>query len=525
MVVQGAIEAGSYIYLPHTLHTLEDASNRLAHNLLRLGIGPGVRTVLMVTPGFDFFALTFALFKTGAIPILIDPGMGVKSLKTCIAEAEPTAFIGIPKAHLARMILGWGKKTIRIRVVAGFWLPGFGIPLKSFRRDIDAPFVPVHAEPDDMAAILFTSGSTGPPKGAVYTHGIFEAQIESLRQDYGVKPGELDLATFPLFALFGPALGMAAVIPDMDATRPAQADPRGIIDAITTFKTTNMFASPALIERVGRFGEANDVRLPTLKRVVSSGAPATPASLARFATMLESDAQILPSYGATEALPVAFISHHEQIRETARLTAEGAGVCVGRPVRGIEVSIMKITDAAVPEYTADWRQPSGEAGEIVVCGPVVTPMYYNRPESTVLAKMWDAEGRLYHRMGDIGYLDAEGKLWMCGRKSHRVETSEGILFSVACERVFNEHPAVQRTALVGVLRAGETVPVLCVEKRRDARMDNETVREELLEIGAANPRTKAIRTILFHPAFPVDIRHNAKIFREKLAEWATERLP
>ena len=524
VVVQHA--AGRQLaYEECSLRTLDAESSRIAQGLTAVGITKGVRTVLMVTPSVDFFALTFALFKTGAIPVLIDPGMGLRNLKTCISEAQPEAFIGIPKAHVARLALGWGRDSLRILVTAGKRLFWGGHTLSGLRKISSEPFKVAPATPEDCAAILFTSGSTGVPKGAVYTHGIFDAQIDALRQDYGVAPGERDLATFPLFALFGPALGMAAIVPDMDATRPAKADPRRIVAAIQQYEATNMFASPALIEVVGRYGAEAGIHLPSLKRVVSSGAPADPASLERFGRMLEPEARILPSYGATEALPVAFIGHREQIDDTAEATHAGAGVCVGRPVRRAEVSIMRITAEAVPEYTDQWRLPEGEAGEIVVTGPMVTAEYYNRPESTALAKMRDAEGRIHHRMGDIGYLDRQGRLWMCGRKAHRVETGEETLFSVACERVFNVHPAVWRTALVAVSRDGGTLPVLCVEKYKDARLDDDALRKELLEMGQSNPKTKAIREILFHPGFPVDIRHNAKIFREKLASWASERIP
>jgi olefin beta-lactone synthetase len=523
VVVQRA-GSGGLEYEEYTAQQLNAASDRMAQGLEAAGIRLGMRVVLMVKPSLEFFALTFALFKVGAVPVLIDPGIGLGNLKTCIGEAAPVAFVGIPKAHVARLVLGWGKPTLRIWVTVGRKWGWGGHTLSGLCPSEGKPYVVAEVDADDQAAILFTSGSTGIPKGAVYTHRMFNAQIDALRNDYGVVPGERDLATFPLFALFGPALGMAAVIPDMDATCPAKADPRRIIGAVKEYECTNMFASPALIEVVGRFGAKEDIQLPTLKRVVSSGAPADPESLERFAGMLEDDARILPSYGATESLPVAFISHTEQIEDTAEATTQGAGVCVGRCVAEAEVSIMKVTDDAVPTYSDDWKLPAGEPGEIVVAGPMVSPAYYNRDESTALAKMHDADGTLYHRIGDIGYFDEEGRLWMCGRKAHRVDTPEETLFSVACERIFNVHRAVRRTALVGVSLQGVTVPALCVEIEKGAKIEEDTLRRELLAIGQGNPRSASIQRVLFHPAFPVDIRHNAKIFREKLAVWAQERV-
>jgi len=199
-------------------------------------------------------------------------------------------------------------------------------------------------------------------------------------------------------------------------------------------------------------------------------------------------------------------------------------VCVGRPVDGMHVRVIRISDDPVPLWNDDIALPPGAVGEIAVQGPVVTRSYYNRPESTVLAKIADSGGGPWHRMGDLGYLDEKGRLWFCGRKSQRVTTREQTFFTVACEGVFNAHPAVARSALVGVRREGEVLPVLCVERNVNAHIADEELRGELLALGAARPHTRAISTILFHKSFPVDIRHNAKIFREKLASWASGQL-
>src|SRR5713226_7660732 len=248
-----------------TYHQLNQECDRLAHGLETIGIGRGVRAVLMTPPSPEFFALTFALFKIGAIPAMIDPGMGLRNLRQCLVEAEPEAFIGIPKAHIARLLFGWARKSIRINVTIGrrfFW---GGYSLNQVRRLGASGFVfePALTNADDTAAILFTSGSTGPPKGAVYTHGIFAAQVELPKKTYGIRPGEIDLPTFPLFALFAPALGMTAVIPDMDFTRPGQVDPEKILTAIEDFRVTNLFGSPALIDRVGRYGAERKTKLPS----------------------------------------------------------------------------------------------------------------------------------------------------------------------------------------------------------------------------------------------------------------------
>jgi len=247
----------------------------------------------------------------------------------------------------------------------------------------------------------------------------------------------------------------------------------------------------------------------------------------RFAKLWPAGVQIFTPYGATEALQVAMIGSDEILKETRYRTDEGAGVCVGRPVSGMTVKIIRISDEPIPTWTADLELPPGEIGEIAVQARWVTRSYYNRPEATALAKIALPDGGFFHRMGDVGYCDEFGRLWFCGRKSHRVVTVAETLFTIPCEAVFNTHPDVFRTALVGVNRNGVTEPVLCVELepgvRRTRRTENR-VRRELLPTGTRFPHVQRIQTILFHPAFPVDIRHNSKIFREKLAVWAAKRV-
>jgi acyl-CoA synthetase (AMP-forming)/AMP-acid ligase II len=521
---QGRDAAGAVAYGRLSFAELEETSNRLAFALQAAGIRRGMRAALMVPPSLDFFALTFALFKAGAVPVLIDPGIGVRNLGGCLAHAQPEAFIGIAKAHAARVLLGWARGSLRINITVGSkWFWG-GPALKDLLSNTpsETAFAAVEPAPEETAAILFTSGSTGTPKGAVYTHEIFGAQVEYIRGLYGIAPGEMDLATFPLFALFGPALGMTAVVPEMDASRPARADPAILVAAIREFGISNMFGSPALVDRIGRHGE----KLPTLKRAISAGAPVAARVLERFAALLPAGAQVYTPYGATECLPVASIGSDEILGETREATGQGAGVCVGRPVPGLKAKIIRISDEPIAQWDDALELPAGEIGEIAVQAAHATRTYFNLPEATALAKIQDpAGGGFYHRMGDVGYLDARGRLWFCGRKAHRVVTPQGTRYTIPCEGVFNTHPKVFRSALVGVRRNGVMEPVLCVELEAAARGDSpEAIRAELRALGSRHALTREIQSILFHPAFPVDVRHNAKIFREKLAVWAAGEL-
>ncbi|MGE3822336.1 MAG: peptide synthase, partial [Isosphaeraceae bacterium] len=228
----------------------------------------------------------------------------------------------------------------------------------------------------------------------------------------------------------------------------------------------------------------------------------------------------------TESLPVASIGSREILGETRHATDQGAGVCVGAPVSGMRVEVIRITDEPIERWSDELRVPDGTVGEFLVQGPVVTQAYFNRPEANRLAKVQEPQGAVWHRMGDLGYRDDQGRLWFCGRKAHRVVTAEGTLYTIPVEAVFNTHDAVHRTALVGVGPAGAARPVLCVEPKRWPlrRSERRSIAAELAKIGSRYEHTMKIETFLFRKAFPVDIRHNAKIFREKLAVWAARRV-
>jgi acyl-CoA synthetase (AMP-forming)/AMP-acid ligase II len=243
--------------------------------------------------------------------------------------------------------------------------------------------------------------------------------------------------------------------------------------------------------------------------------------------MLPRGAQVFTPYGATECLPVASIGSDEILGETRQRSDQGAGVCIGRPVPGLTARIVRISDEAIAQWDEALVLPVGEIGEIAVQAAHATRTYFNLPAATALAKIQDpAQGGFYHRMGDVGYFDAQGRLWFCGRKAHRVITPQGTRYTDPCEGIFNTSPRVLRSALVGVPRNGATEAVLCVELEAAAlHASKEEIRAELRELGSRHELTRQIRTFLFHPAFPVDVRHNAKIFRDKLALWADRQLP
>lgn len=519
---------GQARYRQVTFRELDDDSNLLADGLLALGVQRGMRLALLVRPGIDFISLVFALFKAGAVTVLIDPGMGRRSLLRCLEEIQPAGFVAIPMVQAVRCLLRRRFPAARFNVTAGprwFWRGPNLADLR--RRKLRAEFQPAATAADDPAAIIFTTGSTGPPKGVLYRHGNFDQQVEELRDFYRIQPGEIDLAGFPLFGLFNCAMGVTTVVPDMDPTRPADVDPRKIVQAATDWQITQAFGSPALWNAVGRYCEVQRVQLPTLRRVLSAGAPVPPHVLRRIKNAIHPQGDVHTPYGATESLPVASISATEVLGETSLRSADGAGTCVGRHFPGIAWKVIRTTDGPLATLAEARELPPGEIGELIVSGPVVTREYVTGTESNALHKIQDGE-RLWHRLGDLGYLDDDDRFWFCGRKAHRVLTVAGPMYTIPCEAIFNQHRRVYRSALVGVGTPGEQTPVIVVETWPEHRVasaaDEATFVGELLQLAASHPLTQSIRQVLLHPSLPVDIRHNAKIFREQLAVWAAEVL-
>jgi acyl-CoA synthetase (AMP-forming)/AMP-acid ligase II len=504
---------------------LDAEVDQLTRGLISLGVRPGQRMVLMVRPSIEFIALVFAVFRTGAICVLIDPGMGRGSLLKCLDETDPDGFIAIPLVHLIRSLMPWRYRRARLNVSVGSrnlpWLESLdGLLQRGSMADSAALPQTLATDP---AAIIFTSGSTGPPKGVVFEHGMFNAQVDLIRSFYGIAPGETDLPGFPLFALFNLAMQVTTVIPEMDPARPAAVDPLRILEGLSTQRATQAYGSPAMWNRTGRHCEQFGIRIERLNRVLSAGAPVPLHVIRRITAMLRPDADIHTPYGATECLPVASIGGREILAETAPQSASGRGTCVGRVFAGVEVRIIRATDAVIPNICQAEQLPPGEIGEIIVRSPAATREYFRRPEATAAAKISDGE-TFWHRMGDVGFLDEQQRLWFCGRRAHIVHTAAGPMYSVCCEAIFDQHPQIYRSALIGLGPVGDERPLIVVEPEGGQFPDTPAAANrltaELLAIAAANPLTASIQRVLFHRSFPVDTRHNVKINREQLRIWA-----
>jgi len=497
---------GRRLWSQLTFRELQDETNATARGLQAAGVREGDRVILLVKPSFEFFSLIFGLWKLGAVPILIDPGMGLSGFLACVAQIRPRVCIGIPTAMILSKVKASAFKSVELRITVGpstwFW-GGETLPMIKDPGDFET----LDRSPEELAGVLFTSGSTGPAKGVRYSHGMFDAQAVRIAKMYGIEAGQVDVPCFLPFAMFSCVMGMTVVLPDMDFAKPATAQPEALVEAVLAHGADQLVGSPAVMKRLAAHG----VPMPSLKRVLTFGAPIPRPLHEAFRELLSEGVEVHTPYGATESLPVATTSSSQILADTGERTASGEGTCVGSLAPDTTVRVIGITDEAIEAWSEDLVVPVGQVGEICVKGPHVSREYVGRPEATKASKIPDGEG-LWHRMGDLGFFDGQGRLWFCGRKSHRVTCSDGeVLFPVPLEGVFNEVDGVVRSAVVEVSGA----PVLVVEGKADEA--------KLLEVAKANPVTRRVERVLFHPGFPVDRRHNAKIHRLELRDWARGR--
>jgi acyl-CoA synthetase (AMP-forming)/AMP-acid ligase II len=519
--------ASGALYDTITFAELDADVTQIANGLAVWGVPMGARLALLVKPSIEFVTLVFALLRAGMVIVLVDPGLGRRNLIRSLAEAEPEGFVAISIAQAARLLLRHKFPRAHWNVTVGRrWMWG-GKTLDQLRVDVINPKSEIRnpksftTHANDPAAIVFTSGSTGPPKGVLYTQRMFNTQVQEIQSAYGIEPGGIDLACFPLFALFNSAMGVTTVLPEMDFSRPALADPKKLLMAANDWQVSQAFASPAVWRVLGEHCARTGERIASLRKVFSCGAPVPTNVLRNTLACVGDGAKMHTPYGATECLPVSTIEAAEILNETAARTDQGAGVCVGRKFESINWRVIRISDEPVTTMDDAEELAAGEIGELIVRGPQVSREYVTRKQSNAQSKIIDPND-FWHRTGDIGYFDELGRFWYCGRKSQRVETRGGALFTECVEGVCNTHPAVRRSALVGVGQRGEQSPVLVVERATGAGA--ESWYQELLKLLNSNPTTREIRHVLPHPSLPVDIRHNAKINRELLASWAETQL-
>ena len=513
---------GKVVHARCSFRRLDQESDAAARIFHAEGIAEGTRALLAVRPGHDLIVAMFGLLKLGAVPIAIDPGMGWPAFLRCVRHTEPEALVGVRAANwLSRAPLP-AFRSLRTRIDVGTakWRR-----LRSQCTSSD-PRPLAELPPEAPAAILFTSGSTGAPKGVDYTHGMFDAQIDLIRRTYAVQPGEIDMPMLPLFALFNPALRVTTVTPLLDPSRPAAADPAPIVAALLAEKVTMSFGSPAIWGRLADHCERRGLGLPSLRRVLIAGAPVPDGLLAQLGRIAP-QAQVHTPYGATECLPVSTIGSGELRAKHAEAARRGFGTCVGRAVDGVTIRVIREVEGPIRTLADATACAPGEVGEIIATGPSVTRAYHRLPAATAAAKIAEG-GVVWHRMGDLGTLDADGLLRFLGRRAEKVRAAGGDLPTEAVEPAFRTHPDVARCALIGLGVKAPFVPALVVEPRAGRFPADAGERERFIAALRAcargNAAAERVETFLFQAKLPVDVRHNAKIHRLRLAQEWTARL-
>jgi acyl-CoA synthetase (AMP-forming)/AMP-acid ligase II len=499
-----------------TFRELEDITERMAAEFRASGIDKGARVVVLLRPDLDFLPALFALLRLGAIPMLIDPGMRLRDVLACVAQARPMAMVATPCAYLMSLFFPrvFGPNSLKLVLSKG------RIRRRRVKPEDPRPPESQPVEASDPAAIVFTSGSTGVPKGVELTHGNLEWQKNAIRSAFDVRDDEVDLIVFPSFAAFTIAWGITGVIAPMSFSRPAEACGAKLAGAVRRFGVTRCSGSPAVFERLFEHCRKERLELRTLRRILMTGAP-VPERIIRLARIsLPPEARIDTPYGATEALPVASIADDELFADGFEGTRAGRGACVGRPVGDVEIRIVRLREGPIDCFADAEVLGPGEIGEVVVRGPGVMRSYFGSAGLNALATIPCREGA-WHRMGDCGWLDALGRLWFCGRRDHRFVWRGAEIFPVMWEGYYNRHPDVVRTALVAVRDGrGFPWPVLVVEPRSE-RLSEPARARLAAELRSLGP---AVRDIVFSRHIPVDVRHNIKIDRIALGRVTERRL-
>ena len=531
-----------------TWRLLSRRVREIAAGLVSIGVRPGDRVSLLVPPSADLTAVLYACVRIGAIVVVADAGLGLRGLTRAVRGARPDHVIGAAPGLMAARALGWpGQKiaTARFPTAVARTL-GVQHTLADLiaRGSAAGAQLPQEPAPGDTAAVLFTSGSTGPAKGVVYTHDQLSKVSYALFAQYGVGRGTGLVAGFAPFALLGPALGARSVTPDMDVTAPKTLTATAVAAAVAAIDATVVFLSPAALANVVATADtltrADHAALAGVQSFLSAGAPVSEPLLAAAARLMPEATAHTP-YGMTEGLLMADITL-EGIRaatteppapadggvaagSASTLTPVSAGapggVCVGRATATTRIRISALDGQGVA--TGELSEKPHVTGEIIVSAPHVKDHYDRLWSTDRLSKLGALTGERWHRTGDVGHLDAEARLWVEGRMQHIIVTAAGVVTPVGPEQRIEGVPAVSRAAVVGVGPLGTQHLVAVVETVQPARRVGlaQAGLAAAVRASVADAGGPTIAAVLVVPRLPTDIRHNSKIDRSRLSRWAT----
>ena len=503
----------------------------VACGLVSHGVRPGDRVSVLITPGADLTVVLYACLRIGAVAVIADAGLGVDGLTRAVVGSHPDWIVGIPKALVGARALGWPGRRISVDQLPTVDRRALGVDTSIAQlaaegarmRELGAPLDAPHPAPDADAAVLFTSGSTGPAKGAVYTHAQLGAMFAAVGDTLQLDPSRGLVAGFAPFALLGPALGAPSAVPDMDVTRPGELTAQALADAVDALGAPAVFTAPAALRHSrGTAGELDETGRAALARVpsfFSAGAP-IPAHLLRELRTVMPAAHALTPYGMTECLAVTAID-----LEGIDAAGEGSGVCVGTPVQRVEVALAVLDGEGAT--TGEITTAADVTGEILVRAPHVRDRYLMLWGTTRTSMRFPG----WHATGDVGHLDAAGRLWVEGRTAHVLATAEGLFTPVQVEEAAESVPTVRRAGAAAVGPRGTQQVVVVLETEDDHRPGKATTPrpappalQEAVRRAVRQRAGAGVVAVFTTRSLPTDIRHNSKIDRAALSRWSEQTL-
>lgn len=528
-VIEPHRKSGAWTLKRFTYAQLSDDTQRVISGLRAHGIQEETRTVYMAPPSYQACVVSAALSAVGATQLMIDPSVGYLNVAERLSKIEPEAFVGIPLSLAGRFLFGWGPRFGQKLIALEGMFPG-ATSYQTLVSYDPAPIQDPNVTPDTPAVVLYTTGSTGPAKPSVYLHRNFSHVFRTAHHSWRVHEMEtppVDMAAFPAFHMIAIAAGGTTVVPPINfaTATPATTDPQPVCEVINAAEVRSLFASPALLERIAHYAIDHDVNMPTLERVIGGGAPVFQPLVESLLRVMAPHGTVWANYGATEALPSTEHGSTEFLEETAALTADGHGICVGLPFPGITVQAVGPIDQKSTLHSDFHEVPTGQMGELIVQGPNISPEYFRDRESTRKNKLYDPNGEVWHRLGDVGHIDDKGRVWVEGRVSQCLHLNNERIAPIPIEAIFDQHPLVRRSGLVERSRKdGSKEAVICIETweplSSSARSALRTALQQLIE---QHPKCRVVSQILFSPGLPIDPRHNAKIERPRLAQWAQKQ--
>ncbi|MBF0450652.1 MAG: AMP-binding protein [Candidatus Magnetomorum sp.] len=517
---------GKMAYSHLTYRQFNQQSDDIARGLQRSGVVRGTKTALQMTPGVEWFTVAYALLKIGAVPVLIQPSLGFRHMAQCIKAVEPEALIISPKFQMLPLLYPGNYQSVHLQINTDRrWLKK-GLSLVDLQQNEPGPFQVTESRDQDPGMIIFsTTNETETPKPILLTHKVLNAIADLLTSVMDSSSDSVFFTTFPLFMILAPSMGIRQIVPSSQSMKGLKINPRMIVESVWDHGITHLLMSPTHLMVLEDFLKDAGIFLPSIQRMLSWGEAFPAQELQKLHYFINDQTQVFPLYGMAEAPVVTTLGSHEIVSETQIKTERGFGICQGKVIENMQMRVIEVSDRPIDNWSDDLLIEEAIIGELVVKGEAVSKKYSNNVTADALTKIPDGKD-MWHRTGDVGWLDAKGYFWFCGRKKDRIIVSEDeTLYTIPCEAVFLRHQRVHRCIIVGVGPIPYQTPVLIIELARgDSGKYISTLTHELIDLAQAYPHTGNIKKILFRKSFPVHPLYHQKINRKQLTIWAAKKL-